>query len=193
MKKIIFFLVKLGVICFIAIVIFIIYKEKTISIPSDFDSIIVLGAQVKSDGELSNQLKLRMSTALSAYTQNTSLIIVSGAQGENEPISEARAMKNWLLQNNVPISDIIEESESTNTRQNLTNAAKILKANNKTNPVIITSDYHLPRALMLAQDLGLNAKGWPAPTKQEYWLKNHAREGLAFAKYLIEKYILTPQ
>ena len=54
---------------------------------------------------------------------------------------------------------------------------------------VITSDYHLPRALALARDLGLEADGIGSPCRPEigFWIKNHAREVLAWGKYLAEK------
>ena len=48
---------------------------------------------------------------------------------------------------------------------------------------IVTSDYHLPRAMQLARDLGLSADGIGSPCKPEYWVKNHFREVLAWGKY----------
>ena len=48
---------------------------------------------------------------------------------------------------------------------------------------IVTSDYHLPRAMQLARDRGLAAEGLGSPCKPEYWMKNHFREVLAWGKY----------
>jgi len=56
----------------------------------------------------------------------------------------------------------------------------------------VTSDYHVPRSLALARDLGFQATGLGSPCKQEYWLKNHARELLAWVKYLGMKYLHLP-
>ena len=52
-----------------------------------------------------------------------------------------------------------------------------------------TSDYHMPRALQIARDQGLNPSAAASPIKAEYWLKNHARETLAWGKYLAQKYL----
>ena len=55
--------------------------------------------------------------------------------------------------------------------------------------LVVTSDYHVPRALSMARDLGLEAEGLGSPCLPEYWLKNHAREVLAWGKYLLNKYL----
>ena len=54
---------------------------------------------------------------------------------------------------------------------------------------IVTSDYHLPRALRIARDAGLTADGLVSATLPEYWLKNHAREVLAWGKYFLSKLV----
>ena len=45
------------------------------------------------------------------------------------------------------------------------------------------------RAMALARDLGLEADGIGSPCKPEYWVKNHAREALAWVKYWLVKYL----
>ena len=58
--------------------------------------------------------------------------------------------------------------------------------------LVVTSDYHVPRSLALARDQGFEAVGLGSPCKPEYWLKNHARETLAWIKYWGVKYLHLP-
>ena len=58
--------------------------------------------------------------------------------------------------------------------------------------LIVTSDYHLPRALALAKDQGLTASGIGSTTLPEYWIKNHFREALSWIKYWGQKYLRLP-
>lgn len=152
------------------------------------DAIVVLGAQVRPDGELSLQLQLRLEAALESYQKNPRPIIVCGAQGRNEPLPEGEAMKNWLLEKGLPKEDILSEIHSYNTYENIANARALLPENAKS-VTIVTSDYHLPRALAISGDQGLTAEGVPAPTQPEWWIKNHGREVLAWGKYLLKKVI----
>ena len=191
MRKLLFFLFKLFILACIIILGYIIFKEKTITPAKDFDSIIVLGAQVKEDGSLSNQLLLRLTRTLEAYMQNQCLIVTTGSRGENEPLEEGIAMRDWLVKSGVNPNDVVAETNSKSTIENIKFANKILVSRGKSKPAIVTSDYHLPRALQIAKDLSINAQGIPSPTKSEYWLKNHSREVLSWGKYLLNKYVLS--
>ena len=75
-----------------------------------------------------------------------------------------------------------------NTHQNLEYAIGMLPADAE-KITIITSDYHLPRAMAIARDLGLAADGIGSPCKPEYWVKNHFREVLAWGKYFLKKVV----
>ncbi len=151
-------------------------------------AVIVLGCQVYADGRLSPQLELRLQAALDTYRAHPRLIIATGGQGEAEPGPEGQIMRDWLIEKGVPEESVIAECESANTRQNLLNA-KALLPEGVARVTVITSDYHLPRALALARDLGLDADGIGSPCRPEiqFWVKNHFREVLAWGKYLAEK------
>ena len=157
------------------------------------DAVIVLGCQVYSDGQLSPQLKLRLQAALDTYRDDPRLIVTTGGQGEGEPAPEGQVMRDWLISQGVPEEDVIAECESVNTRQNLL-YAKALLPEGITRVTVVTSDFHLPRALALAHDLGLDADGIGSPCRPEigFWVKNHGREVLAWGKYLVEK-VIDPQ
>lgn len=187
MRKLIFFLIKLGILAGVAILGYIVFKEYTHKDPYDYDSLIVLGAQVKEDGTLSNQLRLRLEKTLAVFKKKEVLIVTTGARGENEPIEEAVAMRDWLVQNGVPKDMVYAENKSINTAENIRFANQMLDQFGRSNPAIITSDYHLPRALAIAADEGLHPQGFASPTTSEYWLQNHFREVLSWGKYLFYK------
>lgn len=170
-----------------ALVVMVVIKEKTLpkADPASTRAIIVLGAQVKPDGELSVQLQWRLDKALEMYRQSPQKIVVCGAQGANEPVPEAHAMRDYLTANGVPADQVLTEDSSFNTRQNLANA-KALLGEDAERVLLVTSDYHLPRALALAKDTGLDACGVGSPIKPIYWIKNHYREALAWVKYWLQ-------
>ena len=103
-------------------------------------------------------------------------------------------MKQYLAEQGVPEHMVLEDMDSRNTLQNLQNAKKLLDAEypETRRVLIVTSDYHVPRSLALAADLGYEACGLGSPCKPEYWLKNHAREALAWIKYWGVKYLHLP-
>ena len=182
-------LILLGVFCFLLALGVLVYLEKNPAKAEDVsDAIVVLGAQVYADGSLSPQLELRVEAARESYFENPRLIICCGAKGANEPAPEGECMRNWLIEKGVPAEMVLAENRSTNTHQNLEYAIQMLPANAK-KITIVTSDYHLPRAMAIARDMGLDADGIGSPCKPEYWVKNHFREVLAWGKYFLKKII----
>ena len=166
---------------------------KKVPDADQYDAIIVLGAQIKPDGTPSVQLGWRLDAAAEAYRQKPVPVVVCGARGKDEPMTEAEGMKKYLTDKGIPEKDVLEDPASFNTRQNLKNAAALLADISSVQRVlIVTSDYHVPRSLALAKDLGFNAYGLGSPCKPEYWIKNHAREALAWCKYWGVKYLHLP-
>ena len=190
-------LAVLAIVVYAGIVAYVCIRErsvlKTVPAADQYDAIIVLGAQVKPDGNPSVQLGWRLDAAYDAYMQKNVPIVVCGAQGSDEPMTEAEAMKKYLAEKGIPEEQILTDPYSFNTNQNLKNAAKLLESiPDVRKALIVTSDYHVPRALALAQDLGFEACGMGSPCKPEYWIKNHAREALAWCKYWGRKYLHLP-
>ena len=194
--KILLILVLLGVISFCGLLAFVCIREGQVPItaaelPEDYDAVIVLGAQVKPDGEPSVQLGLRLDRAVEVYERKQVPVVVCGAKGKDEPEAEAYTMKRCLEDKGIPGEKILTDPDSFNTEQNLQNAKKLLDAYPEEirKVIIVSSDYHVPRAMALAEDLGLNASGVGSPCLQEFWIKNHSRESLAWVKYWLKKYL----
>lgn len=180
-----------GLLCYGGLIGMVYYKETHVPAPSDYDSIVVLGAQVLPTGEPSVQLRWRLDKAIEMYHASPSPIVVCGAQGRNEPAPEGQIMRELLIADGLPPEQIHADTVSDDTQANIQNAVEILKGLGCSKPLIVTSDYHLPRALALAEDEGLHPQGVGSPCKPDvsFWLKNHMREALAWVKYWGEKYL----
>ena len=190
-------LAALAVLAYMGIVAYICISEgrvsKTVPPSEDYEVIIVLGAQVTPDGQPSVQLGWRLDAALDAYAQKAVPVVVCGARGKDEPMTEAEAMKQYLTDRGIPEEDILMDPDSFNTHQNLKNAAALLEGRpDLRKALIVTSDYHVPRSLAIARDIGFDACGMGSPCKPEYWIKNHLREALAWCKYWGIKYLRLP-
>lgn len=169
-----------------ALVGFVYYMETHLPAQQDSDVIIVLGAQVKADGTPSVALERRLTVALEAYRADAQMVICCGAQGGDEPAAEGDVMRAWLMARGVSGEDVVAETASFNTRENLDNARAIMEENRLSQALIVTSDYHVPRALALCRQAGISATGKGSPSKPEYFLKNHLREGLSWIKFALE-------
>ncbi len=172
----------------------IVYKESHVPQVTDYDAIVVLGAQVLPDGTPSIQLAWRLDKAHEIWLERDVPVVVCGAQGDDEPAPEALVMRDYLTAKGIPEERILTDPDSYNTRQNIVNAAALLKDYGAKKVLIVTSDYHLPRAMALAEDEGITATGVGSPTKEglRYWAKNHLREALSWMKYWAQKYLHLP-
>ncbi|MCC5464863.1 YdcF family protein [Pelosinus baikalensis] len=151
--------------------------------PVKSDTIIVLGAKILGQ-DPSLMLRLRLDEAIKLYEAGYApTIIVSGAQGPDESISEAASMKAYLLNHGIPAERILLEDQSFNTYQNLANSHKIMQINSLRTAVIVSNASHIRRSLLLAQNLGIQATGSPAPMASSPYLttKQYVREGAAIA------------
>lgn len=143
---------------------------------SDLDYIVVLGAQVRRDGPALS-LRFRLDTAYDYLTANPStLCIVSGGQGYNEPWSEAQGMYEYLTDRGISPDRIIMEDTSTNTIENILNSSQYLDIANDSIG-IITNNFHLYRGTQLAKKQGyIHISGIPAPSTAFYMPNNMLRE-----------------
>ena len=123
----------------------------------------MLGAGVFSDGEPSPILEGRLETALALFRGGqVGWILVSGdnrAHNYNEP----QAMRKWLIKRGVPVNRVVSDYAGRRTYDSLKRAQAVFGVGRA---VLVTSDFHMPRALFLAKAMGLEAVGVPSDTGQ---------------------------
>lgn len=115
-------------------------------------TVIVLGCAVYGETP-SIMLKARVDSAYDYLFENkNSVAVLSGGQGDGESISEAECMYRLLTEKGIDPNRLFKEEQSTNTSQNIYNSKQIILKNNlSTNVAIVSSDFHLKRASMIAQ------------------------------------------
>ena len=192
--RIMLWLAAAAVAAYAGLVAWVYIQEISVPEPADYDSIIVLGAQVLPTGEPSVQLQWRLDKAMEYYVQNPCYVVTCGGQADREPEPEGNVMRRVMLAAGASDEHIISDPVSADTKQNIRNAWDILEKMGCKRPLIITSDYHLPRAMAIARDNGLDPLGAGSPCRPEinFWLKNHLREALAWVKYWLIKYVHLP-
>lgn len=135
--------------------------------PKLTQNLIVLGAKIEGD-QPSIFLKARLDKAVLRFKQGgINYIIVSGGKSNKEQISEAEAMKNYLLEQNIPQNQILLEDQSRNTQENIANSKKIIDQMGLTNIGIVSNDFHLRRASIFAQRQGLNPSFFGVYVKEQ--------------------------
>ena len=137
------------------------HRTSDVKSIENVNTMIILGAKVNEDG-ISKTLKRRLDKAIEYYNTNKNInnIIVSGGQGSDEVVTEALAMKNYLVKNGVSKDKIIMEDKATTTLENIIFSKKIITDKNlKGKVLIVTSDYHLFRGQFIASILGIDNEG----------------------------------
>lgn len=164
------------VILFVFVMISILVLHSSYGVQTEDAVVVVLGCAVKQDGP-SQLLQGRLNTALS-YLQShpEALCVVSGGQGDDEPISEAACMKNWLTERGIDKNRILEEDRSTNTDENLRFTAALLKEKELPSRIVIVTDtFHQYRARIHADLYGLESASEAAHApwflQQPYWIR----------------------
>lgn len=156
--------------------------------PEDTGYIIVLGAGLHGDVP-SLSLTDRLSAALSfAEAHPRAIVIVSGGQGQGESMTEAEAMEIWLEARGIEPSRIIREDRAESTEQNLAYSFDIIRSrgDDPSGSAVVTAEYHLYRARLMARDMGAEVHGVAAHTSWPTLMANYfIREAFAVVYYWI--------
>ncbi|NGZ76575.1 YdcF family protein [Saccharibacillus alkalitolerans] len=151
------------------------------------DYIVVLGAGLKGD-KVTPLLAGRLKRAIAFYRKQEAMpyvppkFVVSGGKGSDEMISEAAAMRNYLLEQGIPDEWIILEDRSVNTLQNMAFSKKIMdeeSGEGRYTCVFATNNFHLFRAGVYARKAGLKADGIGSKTAFYYLPNAFIREYIA--------------
>jgi len=145
---------------------------------------IVLGAQVSSTGYLSDFLQDRVDAAIELYNaKKINRFLLTGDHGR-VGYDEVNSMKDYLMNHGIKEEDIFLDHAGFDTYNSLTRAKEIFQVKDA---IIITQEFHLPRAVYIARGKGLNAYGVIAD-KREYSSINYLkrREILANIKAYFE-------
>ena len=133
----------------------IITPEEALNL-DDVDCIIVLGCLVKNNGNPSDMLADRLERGIDLYKNGAaSKIIMSGDHGKTD-YDEVNAMKQIAIDAGIPSSDVFMDHAGFSTYESIYRAKEIFEADKI---IIVTQEYHLYRALYIAEKLGIEAYG----------------------------------
>jgi len=148
------------------------------------DVCIVPGAHVYEDGRLSVVLRDRLDRAFALFRAGgTPRLLLSGDHGPCAG-GEVLAMRTYLLGRGVPRDAMLCDYGGYDTYHSMVRARRLFGVKRC---VIVTQRFHLSRALYLARETGLDARGAPADMRTyRYRLRYAARELFANVKALAE-------
>lgn len=132
------------------------------------DVIVLLGGGATIDtpnlnghGHLSGYAANRLLTAAQLYHKYQLPIIASGGKVLEMTGTEAEISRTILLGLGIPDDKIIVENQSLNTTQNAEYSQKLLISHGFYQPILVTSAFHMPRAVLQFQKAGVAVTPWP--------------------------------
>lgn len=153
----------------VSLTLIVIYKESFGASQMPCSHMVVLGAGVHGTVP-SLSLRNRLDAACEYLKENPDVIcVVSGGQGEGEDISEAQCMYEDLVKSGIDPERIWMEDQSTSTEENLRFSLDLIEEKTGTRPTqigVLSSEYHLLRAGMFGDKVGVEVFGIPAATSR---------------------------
>ncbi len=152
------------------------------------DFIIINGCQIRKDGTLTPLLQARVDRAIEFAKMQKDRVgrpivfVPSGGKGTDEMLSEAEAMKRYLISQGIEEKDILAETKSTTTEENFKYSHELIRKYHGSdffNLAFSTTNYHVFRSGMLAHELGMRIEGIGSKTKRYYWINAFVREYIA--------------
>ena len=150
------------------------------------DAVVVLGAAMAAPGVPGPALIRRLEHGVGVFFARGArhLLVSGGVVGP--PPAEAHAMRELAQARGVPDNRILVEDQARNTFENALYAGRILRARKLAQVIVVTDDFHLPRALYVFRRLGLEVTGEGVPRSAAMsrvaWLRAQLDERLRLAR-----------
>lgn len=164
------------------------YGQKYIlemkDLPINCDTVIVLGAGIRPDGNPCDILVDRLDTGAKVYVRRISKTILLTGENSGEDYNELKVMRNWIMNKytevNVREQDLLIDNCGFCTFDSMYRAKSVFDIESA---IISTNRYHLPRAIYIARKLGIDAYGIASDMREYDRMKEYKmREVLAQIK-----------
>jgi vancomycin permeability regulator SanA len=137
----------------------VITSTSVYSSQKDYQAAVVFGASVINNQVPSKVLELRLDKAVELYNQDIIETIIVSGDTRNSNYNEPEVMQNYLVQNGVPLSNIRKDNQGEKT---IETCRRIKNEFNLQTVILITQDFHVPRAHALCTLSGLDADVAPS-------------------------------
>lgn len=156
------------------------------------DYLVVLGAGLDGD-QVTPLLASRIDKAIQIHQKTPAVkLIMTGGQGDDELVSEGAAMAAYAKKQGVPDEAIIIEDKAVNTEENIEFSRRLMSGD-QPKFAVVSNNYHVFRALLLAKEQGLSCIGFGAKTKWYFAINAFIREfvGYLYLKRRLHLIVLT--
>jgi SanA protein len=153
---------------------------------------LVFGAGLRRDGSPTAVLRDRVMTAAQLYFDGKVEVLLMSGDNSTLDYNEPAAMQGYALELGVPAEAIVLDYAGRRTYDSCYRAQAIFDVQSA---ILVTQDFHLPRALFLCRALGLDAVG--VESDNVYFLKRsrliwNVRELLATLGAFVDVYVTKP-
>ena len=139
-----------------------IIKDGDYSKLEKIDCAIILGAGIWGD-KPSPMLEDRLLEGIKLYKDGiVDKILATGDHGQNG-YDEVSVMKKYIMEQGVPSEDIFMDHAGFSTYESMYRAKAVFDVENA---IVVTQEYHLYRAIYIANQLGLNVLGAPSDQRE---------------------------
>lgn len=150
---------------------------------------IVLGAAVWGD-KPSPVFEERINHAIKLYNkQIVKKIIFTGGMGEAKKHTESEVAKSYAIKQDVAVEDILVETNSRTTIQNLRESKTLVKVHAFKSIILVSDPLHMKRSVRIARDMGMQV--YPSPTMTSRYHSFYSQTNFFLREiYFYQRYLL---
>lgn len=182
-----YFLCALGAVILFSVILFISAEAKACkgNATGEKDFLLILGCRVR-ENEAEETLRMRAEKAAEYLKEHQSTVAIAcgGIVHDDQYISEAQAIEEILISEGIKKERILREDKSTTTVENFRNAKSMI-GDSHASIALLSSDFHLMRANLIAEKAGLVCETVSAPSPKKEKAKNYIREFFALIIFII--------
>lgn len=130
--------------------------EAAAATDKNAEYILILGCGVRDDGTPSDMLRDRLLRGIELYNEGAAEKLLLSGDSAREGYDEVGTMKRFCLEKGVPEKNILTDTLGVSTFESVSRAKSEFGAEKL---IIVTQNYHLYRALYIADRLGITAYG----------------------------------
>jgi uncharacterized SAM-binding protein YcdF (DUF218 family) len=146
--------------------------------PRPADAIVVFAGGVGESGEAGGGYQERVKQAVDLYHQGMASNLIFSS-GFTFVFREAEMMKELAVSHGIPASTIILETNAANTYQNVRFTAEILQAHGWDSALLVSSPYHMRRALLTWRKVAPEVTVVPSPVPASQFYARGRRRGIS--------------
>ena len=159
-------------------------SEKTLY-NQPIEAIVVLGSLVK-DGDPKPVVQERLDTAIMLYEKGISRRVIVSGHGGVDTDAEVQVMKQYLIDQGIPSYRIFIDHDGSTTYRSMLSLREVFDLGNA---IVVTQSYHLPRAIYLGRQNGIEVYGYPAQQEKDTSSYQLVREYFARNKDYLQRLI----